>query len=193
MTGLICLPRALCGSAATAPPAMPSARARESALRRASTRACAISSPAAPISADRGGSMQSPLEVLPAAAPVVQSPLEVLPAAAPVVQRPLEALLAARPVVILDGALATELTRRGADLFDPLWSSTTLVEQPGLIRAVHLDYFQAGADVATTATYQATFEGFARRGIAGPPAAQWMGDAEALAVAARSHSWAVES
>ncbi len=54
-------------------------------------------------------------------------------------QRPLEALLAARPVVILDGALATELTRRGADLFDPLWSAKTLLEQPGLIRAVHLD------------------------------------------------------
>src|SRR5260221_1219822 len=177
MTGLICLPRALCGSAATAPPSMPSARARESALRRASTRACAISSPAAPISADRGGSMQGPLEVLPAAAPVVQ--------------RPLEALLAARPVVILDGALATELTRRGADLLDPLWSAKTLVEQPGLIRAVHLDYFQAGADVATTATYQATFEGFQRRGMDRHAAAQLMRSAVRLAMEAREEFWAV--
>src|SRR5882724_4813668 len=99
--------------------------------------------------------------------------------------QPLETLLAARPVVILDGALATELTRRGADLFDPLWSAKLLIEQPGLIRAVHLDYFRAGADVATTATYQATFEAFARRGIPRRRAAQLMQSAVTLAVAAR--------
>ena len=103
----------------------------------------------------------------------MQRPLEAQ-AAGPVVQRPLEALLAARPVVILDGALATELERRGADLFDPLWSAKTLIEQPGLIRAVHLDYFNAGADVATTATYQATFEAFERRGMDRKAAAQLM-------------------
>jgi homocysteine S-methyltransferase len=121
----------------------------------------------------------------------MQSPLEVLPAAAPVVQRPLEALLAARPVVILDGALATELTRRGADLFDPLWSAKTLIEQPGLIRAVHLDYFKAGADVATTATYQATFEAFQRRGMDREAAAQLMRGAVRLAMEAREEFWAV--
>jgi len=68
-------------------------------------------------------------------------------------------------VVILDGALATELERHGADLSDPLWSAKCLLEQPELIRKVHLDYFRAGAQVATTATYQATFAGFAKRGI----------------------------
>ncbi len=67
-------------------------------------------------------------------------------------------------VVILDGALATELERRGADLNDPLWSAKVLLEAPDLIRQVHLDYFRAGADVATTASYQASFEGFARLG-----------------------------
>jgi homocysteine S-methyltransferase len=121
----------------------------------------------------------------------MQRPPEDLPAAGPVVQRPLEALLAARPVVILDGALATELTRRGADLFDPLWSAKTLIEQPGLIRAVHLDYFQAGADVATTATYQATFEGFQRRGMDREAAAQLMRSAVRLAMEAREEFWAV--
>ena len=54
---------------------------------------------------------------------------------------------------MLDGALATELERRGADLNDPLWSARVLLEQPELIRQVHLDYFRAGADVATTASY----------------------------------------
>ncbi len=94
-------------------------------------------------------------------------------------------------MLVLDGALATELERRGADLTDPLWSAKLLIEQPGLIRAVHLDYFQAGADVATTATYQATFEGFAGRGIARDVAARLMRDAVALAVSARDEHCAV--
>ncbi|MEA3107076.1 MAG: homocysteine S-methyltransferase [Gammaproteobacteria bacterium] len=106
-------------------------------------------------------------------------------------QRPLEALLAARPVVILDGALATEMERRGADLFDPLWSAKYLIEQPGLIRAVHADYFKAGADVATTATYQATFEAFRRRGMDREAAAQLMRDAVRLATEAREEFWSV--
>lgn len=68
-------------------------------------------------------------------------------------------------VIILDGGLATELERRGLDLRDSLWSGRVLVEAPEEIEAVHDDYFQAGADVGTSASYQATFEGFAGRGI----------------------------
>lgn len=68
-------------------------------------------------------------------------------------------------VVILDGALATELERRGADLRDALWSARLLIDAPELIRAVHLDYLRAGADVLTTASYQASIEGFRRRGL----------------------------
>ncbi|MEP6548453.1 MAG: homocysteine S-methyltransferase [Gammaproteobacteria bacterium] len=106
-------------------------------------------------------------------------------------QNPIDIFLAQRPVMILDGALATELEWRGADLRDPLWSAKCLIEQPELIRAVHLDYFRAGADVATTATYQATFEACARRGIDSRGAAQLMRDAVALAVAARDEFWSV--
>src|ERR1700730_12373647 len=84
---------------------------------------------------------------------------------------PIDSFLAQRPLMVLDGALATELERRGADLEDPLWSAKCLIERPDMIRDVHLDYFLAGADVATTATYQATFETFARRGIDEPAAA----------------------
>jgi len=92
--------------------------------------------------------------------------------------------------MLLDGALATELERRGADLRDPLWSAKLLIEQPSLIRAVHLDYFRAGADLATTASYQATFAGYARRGIDAAGAAQFMRDSVALAAAARDEFWA---
>ena len=67
--------------------------------------------------------------------------------------------------VITDGALATELENRGCDLNDPLWSAKVLLERPQAIKEVHLDYFRAGAQVATTASYQATPQGFGQRGI----------------------------
>jgi homocysteine S-methyltransferase len=106
---------------------------------------------------------------------------------------PINELLSRRPLIVLDGALATELERRGADLKDPLWSAKYLIERPDIIRSVHFDYFMAGADVATAATYQATFEGFAHRGIIGGQAAQLMRGAVTLARAARDEFWAVES
>lgn len=103
---------------------------------------------------------------------------------------PIGERLARRALVILDGALATELEARGADLHDALWSAKLLIERPELVRAVHLDYFRAGADVATTATYQATFEGFARRGIDEHGARRLMREAVSLARAAREEFWA---
>lgn len=102
---------------------------------------------------------------------------------------PLARALGARPFLVLDGALATELERRGADLRDPLWSAKVLIERPELIQAVHLDYFLAGADIATTATYQASFEGFAGRAVARAQAEELMCRAVALAAAARETFW----
>jgi homocysteine S-methyltransferase len=69
----------------------------------------------------------------------------------------LSAMLARGPVV-LDGGLATELERRGHDLSDRLWSARVLRDTPDDIEAVHRAFFEAGADVAITASYQATFE-----------------------------------
>lgn len=105
---------------------------------------------------------------------------------------PIGKFLERRPFMVLDGALATELERRGADLRDPLWSARCLIENPAMIQAVHTEYFHAGADVATTATYQATFEGFARRGIGHEAAAALMRGAVELAVEARDIFWSVE-
>jgi homocysteine S-methyltransferase len=68
-------------------------------------------------------------------------------------------------VLISDGGLATELEARGHDLSDPLWSARLLADAPQEIVAVHATYFRAGARIATTASYQASFEGFAARGI----------------------------
>jgi homocysteine S-methyltransferase len=102
---------------------------------------------------------------------------------------PLTPFLADGGHLVLDGALATELERRGADLKDPLWSARVLLEQPALIEAVHRDYFEAGADVATTASYQASFEGFAARGLSPDEAAALMRRAVELAVRARDAFW----
>ncbi|MEX3019147.1 homocysteine S-methyltransferase [Kluyvera sp. STS39-E] len=78
---------------------------------------------------------------------------------------PFTAILNDSPFVVLDGAMATELEARGCNLADSLWSAKVLMEEPQLIYDVHLDYFRAGAQVAITASYQATPEGFAARGL----------------------------
>lgn len=88
-------------------------------------------------------------------------------------------------LVILDGALATELERRGANLNDPLWSAKILLETPDLIREVHFDYLQAGADVVTTASYQATYEGFARLGLSEDQSTELLQLSIRLAIEAR--------
>ena len=106
-----------------------------------------------------------------------------------IVENPFERFFDQGNVVILDGALATELERRGANLNDALWSAWILLEDPDLIRQVHYDYLVAGADVITTASYQATFEGFARRGLDRAQAAELMRLSVRLALEARDAFW----
>jgi homocysteine S-methyltransferase len=74
-------------------------------------------------------------------------------------------LLSERGVVILDGGLASELESRGYDLDDPLWSARLLLDEPEALAAVHRSYALAGADVVTSATYQATVAGMQSRGV----------------------------
>ena len=78
---------------------------------------------------------------------------------------PIAPILERHGAVILDGGLGTELEAQGADLRDALWSAKVLVEDPDRIREVHTAYFEAGADVAISASFQASFEGFAARGF----------------------------
>jgi len=87
-------------------------------------------------------------------------------------KNPLTPFLNDKGYVLLDGALATELERGGADLNDPLWSAKVLIEAPESLEALYERYFRQGADVATSASYQATFEGFAARGIGEKEAAR---------------------
>jgi len=100
-------------------------------------------------------------------------------------QRPISSPYDGTSVVVLDGGLATELERLGNDLSDRLWSARLLVEAPEEIVQAHLAYFRAGARVATTASYQATFEGFAERGIGHDEAVELLRRSVALAADAR--------
>lgn len=72
---------------------------------------------------------------------------------------------------VLDGAMATELERKGFDLSGPLWSAQVLEEAPAAILEVHRAYLQAGADCLLTASYQVSAEGFEKLGFAPPQAA----------------------
>lgn len=97
----------------------------------------------------------------------------------------LEPFLKEQGVLVLDGGLATELEERGADLSDDLWSARLLMEDPASIRRLHFDYFEAGADVAISASYQASFEGFARRGLSRKQSVELMQRSVHLAKEAR--------
>ncbi|WP_233427761.1 homocysteine S-methyltransferase [Actinokineospora spheciospongiae] len=88
-------------------------------------------------------------------------------------------------IVVADGGLATELERRGNDLSDPLWSARLLVDSPAEVVAAHAAYFRAGARIATTASYQASFTGFAARGLGFDDTAALLRRSVELADAAR--------
>ncbi len=98
----------------------------------------------------------------------------------------LRATLATGRTLILDGGLATQLEAQGADLSDRLWSARLLLEDPEAIVEAHLAFFRAGAQIAITASYQATFEGLAMRGIEHDEAAGVLRRSVALASEARA-------
>ena len=102
---------------------------------------------------------------------------------------PLTPFLKRQGVVILDGGLATEFEARGCDLNDPLWSAKVLLDDPELVKAVHLDYLRAGADCIATASYQASFPGLDRRGLDHRQGAELMRQSVRLAVEARDEFW----
>jgi homocysteine S-methyltransferase len=87
--------------------------------------------------------------------------------------------------VVLDGGLATLLEAHGHDLSSDLWSARLLSDDPEAIVAAHAEFFDAGAQVATTASYQASFPGFATLGLDAGQAADLMRLSVALARRAR--------
>ncbi|UYQ65073.1 homocysteine S-methyltransferase [Streptomyces peucetius] len=110
--------------------------------------------------------------------------------------RTLAAALAAGPVV-LDGGLSNQLQAQGCDLTGSLWSARLLADEPRQIEAAHTAYVRAGAQVLITSSYQATFEGFARRGLDAAQTARLLGRsvelARSVAQAAGHQVWVAAS
>ncbi|MGW6919619.1 homocysteine S-methyltransferase [Kitasatospora sp. NPDC054939] len=90
------------------------------------------------------------------------------------------AALAAGPLV-LDGGLSNQLEAEGHDLADALWSARLLADDPHALVRAHRAYLAAGAEVVITASYQASFEGFARRGTGRADAARLLARSVELA------------
>lgn len=56
-------------------------------------------------------------------------------------------------ITILDGGMGQELIVRSAQEPTRLWATQVMIDTPELVRAVHDDFFAAGATVATANTY----------------------------------------
>jgi homocysteine S-methyltransferase len=92
--------------------------------------------------------------------------------------------IATRPVV-LDGGLATLLEQHGHDLSSHLWSARLLRDDPAAVERAHREFFAAGAEVATTASYQVSFEGFGAEGVDADEVERLLRRSVGLAAAAR--------
>lgn len=83
---------------------------------------------------------------------------------------PVSDLLSKQGFVMLDGGLGTDLETLGYDIsgISSLWSAYFLKNSPQVIAQVHRRFFDAGADVAITSSYQASFDGFKAEGRVSP-------------------------
>jgi homocysteine S-methyltransferase len=99
----------------------------------------------------------------------------------------LAAALTDRPLV-LDGGLSTELERQGYDISGRLWSARMLQDAPEAVVAAHSAFLRAGAEVITTAGYQASVEGYVRAGFSRSDGERLLRRSVELAVRARDET-----
>jgi S-methylmethionine-dependent homocysteine/selenocysteine methylase len=78
----------------------------------------------------------------------------------------LDRWLAARPRV-LDGAMASELLRRGVAEAGQLWGVGALTHRPDAVRTLHSDHLAAGAEALTAATFRVAPYALRRVGLEG--------------------------
>ncbi|XP_010514218.1 PREDICTED: homocysteine S-methyltransferase 1-like [Camelina sativa] len=90
---------------------------------------------------------------------------------------------------VVDGGFATQLEIHGAAINDPLWSAVSLIKNPELIKRVHMEYLEAGADIVVTSSYQATIPGFVSRGLSTEESESLLQKSVTLAVEARDKFW----
>lgn len=85
------------------------------------------------------------------------------------------------PFIILDGGLASELEKNGFTLDNNIWSASVLAESPAAVSDVHMAYLKAGADIITTASYQATIPGLVKYGLSEERAVEIIAESVRLA------------
>lgn len=68
-------------------------------------------------------------------------------------------------VTILDGGMGQELIQRSGAVPTGLWSTQVMIDRPDVVRAIHADYFDAGADIATANTYAIHHDRLVKNGI----------------------------
>jgi S-methylmethionine-dependent homocysteine/selenocysteine methylase len=66
---------------------------------------------------------------------------------------------------LLDGAMGTELRRRGLRTLLPLWSAHAVIKAPDLVRQIHAEYVNAGAEVITANTFRTAHYTLAKTGL----------------------------
>lgn len=70
-----------------------------------------------------------------------------------------------KPVItLLDGGMGQELVKRSGQEITPLWSTQVMIDEPDMVRDLHLDFIRAGARVISLNAYTMTPERLARDG-----------------------------
>jgi homocysteine S-methyltransferase len=78
----------------------------------------------------------------------------------------LQQRLEQREIILLDGAMGTEILRRGVSTTLPLWSAEALLTHPEVVQSIHEDYIAAGAEIIITDTFRTTKRAFGKAGLA---------------------------
>lgn len=95
-------------------------------------------------------------------------------------------------IMVIDGSMSTELEAMGCRLNDSLWTARVLAERPELVKRVHTNYFQAGADCGITCSYQATIPGYMRIGYTREEAEKFISRSVEIFREARGEWWQAE-
>ncbi|MED6148592.1 Nuclear SAM-dependent mono-and asymmetric methyltransferase [Stylosanthes scabra] len=90
---------------------------------------------------------------------------------------------------VTDGGFATQIEAHGVSINDPLWSAICLIKDPNVIKQVHLEYLEAGANILVTSSYQATLPGFMSKGLSLAEGEKLLEKSVKLAIEARDSFW----
>ena len=59
---------------------------------------------------------------------------------------------------LLDGSMSFPMEQLGYNLKNKLWTGMALISDPDIIKNIHKDYINAGADYISTSTYQVSYD-----------------------------------